>query len=354
MTYEEQVDLVRNLKGAAASIILILALSGRSLTGDELCVATGYSDKPVKQALAWLEPRGFVQNNGRQHGWSLGSAVAQLPLPLALDGGQDGFLPVDKSDEAVDNSTPDSAEIGNIPISEGEGDITRSENFRSSPPAEDTEIGNSPNYNPEQRSRDRKYSDLGDSPPKLSTGFPQLDRKFSDLAPEFRVTSRARASDHDLIRSDDLIDDDQSINQSETRAREVPDRKFSEVQFHELLDAVGIEGPARSRVLGRDSPALVAAWWWWTSMRGWVASPSGWIIRCLENGDRPPSAWIELAEWYLSASAEALAELESTAWTLEMDSFLSGRGLSEAAVAVANQVHQHNKFWRSYEHKNGS
>jgi len=78
-SFEEQVDLVRNWKGAAASIMWILLLTARSLTGKELARATGYSDKPVTDALAWLEPRGWVQNNGRQHGWSL--AAGQLHLP---------------------------------------------------------------------------------------------------------------------------------------------------------------------------------------------------------------------------------------------------------------------------------
>lgn len=84
-TWRHQQDFVRNTKGAGASVILILLLSGRSLTSRELQMATGYSDKPVTDALAWLEPRGYVQFNGHYEGWALGRGLARLPFsPLQL------------------------------------------------------------------------------------------------------------------------------------------------------------------------------------------------------------------------------------------------------------------------------
>lgn len=78
MNLQQQIDLIRNLKGAPAGILLILALSGRSLTARELEEATGYSDKPITKAVNWLAPRGYIQNNGRARGWSLGPAGRTL------------------------------------------------------------------------------------------------------------------------------------------------------------------------------------------------------------------------------------------------------------------------------------
>ena len=69
MTFEEQVALVRCVKGAGSSILWILLLSDDSLTAVELQEATGYSDKPVSQALARLKALGLVEHHGRAQGW---------------------------------------------------------------------------------------------------------------------------------------------------------------------------------------------------------------------------------------------------------------------------------------------
>ena len=69
MTFEEQVALVRCVKGAGSSILWILLLSEESLTAVELQEATGYSDKPVSQALARLRALGLVEHHGRSRGW---------------------------------------------------------------------------------------------------------------------------------------------------------------------------------------------------------------------------------------------------------------------------------------------
>lgn len=80
-SWEEQVDFVRSMSPAAAKIMWILLLSGRSLTGKELEFACDLSDKPIKKGLAWLEFKGLVQNNGKFNGWSLTAAATQLALP---------------------------------------------------------------------------------------------------------------------------------------------------------------------------------------------------------------------------------------------------------------------------------
>ena len=81
-TWPEQVRFIRSLKGAAASILWVLMLSGRACTAKELELATNYSDKPVSDGLALLETEGIVQYNGKFNGWSLGPGFYQLPLPF--------------------------------------------------------------------------------------------------------------------------------------------------------------------------------------------------------------------------------------------------------------------------------
>lgn len=124
----EQVSFLRGLKGAPASIVLALALSGCSLSKAELEIATGYSDKPVARGLALLELHGLAQDNGRTAGWSLRDSV-QLPLfPTALLGsGRDGSRKV--SDFGALSSS--SRDLGDREMSEEEeGDELRSENLR--------------------------------------------------------------------------------------------------------------------------------------------------------------------------------------------------------------------------------
>lgn len=81
-TWSEQVRFVRSLKGPAASILWVLILSDRACTGQELELATNYSDKSVKDGLALLTAEGLVQYNGKFNGWSLASGFYQLPLPF--------------------------------------------------------------------------------------------------------------------------------------------------------------------------------------------------------------------------------------------------------------------------------
>lgn len=70
---------LRALKGAPTSIILALLVTGRSMTNKELRTWTGYSDKPITDALALLDTEGITQYNGRTYGWSLSAGQMQLP-----------------------------------------------------------------------------------------------------------------------------------------------------------------------------------------------------------------------------------------------------------------------------------
>ena len=75
----EFVPLIRSMRGAPSSILLVLLFSGRSITNKDLQLITGYTDKPIASALALLESYGYAQNNGRYSGWSF-PLTRQLPL----------------------------------------------------------------------------------------------------------------------------------------------------------------------------------------------------------------------------------------------------------------------------------
>lgn len=132
----DQLQFIRAIRGAPATILLLLLLRGSSMTNLEICHWTGFTDKPVTAALAVLEHLGVLQYNGRQHGWSLRSGVQSL-LPFIHQLGE----PVDK-------------EIGNSPM-----------------------IGNSPIYlTTTAATNGRENSSL-----ERSSSSSRLDRKYSDL-----------------------------------------------------------------------------------------------------------------------------------------------------------------------------
>ena len=87
--YISQVDLVRSFRGAPASIVLVLLLSGRPHTLQELEEATSYSDKPIRRAIRFLACRGVVDKAGAR-GWSLRGEFRQhlveifRPPPLVV------------------------------------------------------------------------------------------------------------------------------------------------------------------------------------------------------------------------------------------------------------------------------
>lgn len=66
--FDQQAELVRSLKGAPASVLWVLVLSGGVRRQAALVAATGYSDKPVRQALTELARQGLAKRQGSQ-GW---------------------------------------------------------------------------------------------------------------------------------------------------------------------------------------------------------------------------------------------------------------------------------------------
>lgn len=89
MKIENPIRLVRELKGAPLSIVFVLSMAQQRVTQEWLERATGYTDKPVSQALAYLQEIGLADHT--RSGWQLTGQARQLPLPLELlDSGEEG------------------------------------------------------------------------------------------------------------------------------------------------------------------------------------------------------------------------------------------------------------------------
>jgi hypothetical protein len=81
---ENPIRMVRELKGAPLSIVMVLSLVHQRVTQEYLERATGYTDKPVSQALAYLQEVGLADHI--QAGWQLIKENAkQLPLTMQID-----------------------------------------------------------------------------------------------------------------------------------------------------------------------------------------------------------------------------------------------------------------------------
>lgn len=76
---------VRMVKGAAASIILLLMTEPRGGNQEWLERYTGYTDKPVSQALSFLVENGMIIRTGDRGEFSYRLAGNSLQLPLPVD-----------------------------------------------------------------------------------------------------------------------------------------------------------------------------------------------------------------------------------------------------------------------------
>ena len=146
-TDTETLRLFRAIRGAPATILLLLMVRGASMTGREMALYTGFDNNTITKAKDCLEALGLLQYNGRLHGWSL-RAGSQLLLPFMHLLDESYPQPVDK-------------EIGNSPIY-------------------DPEIGNSPIYAlTTTTTTDPLAHESGSSSSSSKSG--QIDRKISDL-----------------------------------------------------------------------------------------------------------------------------------------------------------------------------
>lgn len=75
--FEDPIRLLRQLKGAPLAVLLAFAWTRSRLAADYLVTVTGYTDKPISQALKLLTAYGWITKV--QGGWQIAAGV-QLPL----------------------------------------------------------------------------------------------------------------------------------------------------------------------------------------------------------------------------------------------------------------------------------
>ena len=81
---ENPIRMVRELKGAPLSILMVLTLVHQRVSQGYLERATGYTDKPISKALAYMGEVGLVDET--RSGWQLiKEKLMQLPLTLELE-----------------------------------------------------------------------------------------------------------------------------------------------------------------------------------------------------------------------------------------------------------------------------
>ena len=94
MATRDTLLMIRNLKGAPATILLMMLGLGRPTGRDELVLLTTYSEHTVQKALDQLAYLGLARNHGRHKAWALTAHVAQS-LPVALPAGEEQNLQTD-------------------------------------------------------------------------------------------------------------------------------------------------------------------------------------------------------------------------------------------------------------------
>ncbi|MGC9346806.1 MAG: hypothetical protein ACP5JG_01600, partial [Anaerolineae bacterium] len=80
MTLRDNALLISRLKGAPATVLLMMLIVGRPTGRDELVKLTTYSEHTVANALQQLEFLGLAQNHARYNGWALTAQVRQRVL----------------------------------------------------------------------------------------------------------------------------------------------------------------------------------------------------------------------------------------------------------------------------------
>lgn len=76
---DNPLQLARSLKGAPLSVIFILTCVQMRVSQEFIERHSGYSDKPISQALSYLQDLQLIDHTSS--GWALTGAARQLPLP---------------------------------------------------------------------------------------------------------------------------------------------------------------------------------------------------------------------------------------------------------------------------------
>lgn len=98
------IEKIRQLKGAPLSVYLVLCAVGQRVSQEFVQRHTGYTDKPVSQALAYLADLGHVDHN--QVGWGLAGEKLVLGAGDALVSGSPSPESTAPASEPVEDPEP--------------------------------------------------------------------------------------------------------------------------------------------------------------------------------------------------------------------------------------------------------
>jgi hypothetical protein len=302
--YGAVAELVRTLKGAPSSVLWVLLLSKRPHTKTELEAATGYSDKPIKQAMDYLESSGLVRRDG--NGWSLSASFQKLALSLmATEGAR-----AQADAEGAGSVLPATVSPDGDRVVEGAGSA-------------EGEF--------EQKGSDRDFSECREVSSIVSRRLSlseRMVRNYSESARNFSESNR-NFSEHNRNFSESkekivaVVDLDQGkdqIQQQQNRpgVRNFSDDGFGDGELASLLRRMGVIGRAFERLSQRPDlladPSVVLAWWWYYRAQEWADKPAGAVICRLEDGHTPPTGYLELARTWQNVSAEDRQEIEEMHW----------------------------------------
>ena len=203
-----EATMVRSLKGAPATVLLLMLLERRPLAQAYICRHTGYSDKVIHDAMLLLADYGMVNATGR-YTWQLSAGAQQLPLMQGLLG--DGA-----ADEAQASS----------------------ESFR---PGEEAQAVIEAEIRPAQADSSESFRAAGEKSPKT----------------EFRSESfRPKSS----LASRSCLNPELNLNHDPLPPLDSPRSENFRANLAEL-DGLGVRDPARSRLAGlaHVTPALIRA-----------------------------------------------------------------------------------------------
>lgn len=257
-------DFVSLCKGARASIILLFIFAdGRSLTKEDVCSGVGYSDKPVKSALDWLEARGIVQYNGHLYGYSLSSGVRQLDFIRQL-GVDKHRLPPPVSGLATGSAYDTVAESADASHDEA-ALVTPEFGASSHDDAQQTTTG------------DAVAHDANDV------------RRNSDISESFRTSPHVCMFKHKT----------KSLSDEHTKHESPNPRKISDLRC--VLELVGLSGPNLDKYSQEDIPlSWPLAWWFDLQNQPWRPdNAAGWIFKRLKDGKEPKPEFISDSEAHL-------------------------------------------------------
>lgn len=94
--FELTSTMVKTLKGAPLSVLMLLLLARQPVSAQYLERESGYSDKAVNSALLYLADHGLITRNGR-YAWQIAAGVKVLPLMNLIDEPEEGPETVDVS-----------------------------------------------------------------------------------------------------------------------------------------------------------------------------------------------------------------------------------------------------------------